>query len=219
MSQFQLGKFEENEREVISRRHTAHTYSTLIASIKELRRLRDLDSGEKLEPRDKIRATGGRVGLGVPKVSNLRFIIHYSELLTCDKTSKPWQPLSLTAQLWWLICPFLLCDLNKTSKSNCVLCSIVFWPNAPIYHFFSLPMKRRKSSRSETRAWNTRINWLRNSLPYRRCPWPEQKLLTDMYFHSPCCSLCFRKQEVLLSFVDNANMSSEIPKILVQLRR
>lgn len=72
MSQFQLGKFEENEREVISRRHTAYTYSTLIASIKELRRLRDLDSGEKLEPRDKIRATGGRVGLGVPKVSNLR---------------------------------------------------------------------------------------------------------------------------------------------------
>ena len=50
-------------------RHTAYTYSTLIASIKELRRLRDLDSGEKLDPRDKIRATGGRVGLGVPKVS------------------------------------------------------------------------------------------------------------------------------------------------------
>jgi hypothetical protein len=59
-------------------RHTAYTYSTLIASIKELRRLRDLDSGEKLEPRDKIRATGGRVGLGVPKVSWSSFPIFLS---------------------------------------------------------------------------------------------------------------------------------------------
>ena len=75
IKKFQLGKLEENEKEVTSMRHTAYTYSTLIASIKELRRLRDLDSGEKLEPRDKIRATGGRVGLGVPKVSWRSFSI------------------------------------------------------------------------------------------------------------------------------------------------
>ena len=68
LHQFQTGKLEENDTEIASLRHTAYTYSTLIASIQELRHLRDLDSGEKLDPRDKIRATGGRVGLGVPKV-------------------------------------------------------------------------------------------------------------------------------------------------------
>ena len=75
--QFQTGKLEENEKEIASLRHTAYTYSTLIASIKELRHLRDLDSGEKLDPRDKIRATGGRVGLGVPKVNNLFYFLNY----------------------------------------------------------------------------------------------------------------------------------------------
>lgn len=65
-------------------RHTAYTYSILIASIKELRHLRDLDSGEKLDPRDKIRATGGRVGLGVPKV---RCTSSLSWLLSCSVRS------------------------------------------------------------------------------------------------------------------------------------
>lgn len=57
-----------DDKEIALLRHTAQTYTALIASIAELRHLRSLDSGEKLEPRDKIRATGGRVGLGVPKV-------------------------------------------------------------------------------------------------------------------------------------------------------
>ena len=33
--------------------------------------LRALDTGDKLEPRDKIRASAARVGLGVPNVSGL----------------------------------------------------------------------------------------------------------------------------------------------------
>ena len=40
----------------------------MISSVKELRYLRELDTGERLDPRDKIRATAARVGLAVPQV-------------------------------------------------------------------------------------------------------------------------------------------------------
>lgn len=46
----------------------AHQYVKMIESIKELKYLRSLDTGEKLDPRDKIKATANRVGLAVPKV-------------------------------------------------------------------------------------------------------------------------------------------------------
>lgn len=49
-------------------RLASHTYSIMVNSINELKYLRSLDSGEKLDPRDKIKATAGRVGLSVPKV-------------------------------------------------------------------------------------------------------------------------------------------------------
>lgn len=49
-------------------RKTLNAYATLICSVNELKKLRGLDSGEKLDPRDKIRATAARVGLGIPKV-------------------------------------------------------------------------------------------------------------------------------------------------------
>jgi hypothetical protein len=39
----------------------------MIASVEELRELRELDSGEKLAPHDLVRATAARVGLSVPK--------------------------------------------------------------------------------------------------------------------------------------------------------
>jgi hypothetical protein len=42
----------------------------LIADVNELKFLRGLDSGEKLDPRDKIRATASRVGLSVPKFAD-----------------------------------------------------------------------------------------------------------------------------------------------------
>ena len=47
----------------------SNQYTTMIRSINELKYLRNLDTGEKLSPRDKIRATAGRVGLSVPRVS------------------------------------------------------------------------------------------------------------------------------------------------------
>jgi hypothetical protein len=40
----------------------------MISSVKELKYLRELDTGERLDPRDKIRATAARVGLAVPQV-------------------------------------------------------------------------------------------------------------------------------------------------------
>lgn len=52
------------------RNEVIHNYATLVTSVNELTFLRSLDSGEKLDPRDKIRATAARVGLGVPKFSD-----------------------------------------------------------------------------------------------------------------------------------------------------
>lgn len=43
-------------------------YAVMVSSVKELKHLRGLDSGEKLDPREKIRATANRVGLSVPRV-------------------------------------------------------------------------------------------------------------------------------------------------------
>lgn len=54
-------------------RSLLHNYATMVSSINELKRLRGLDSGEKLDPREKIRATAGRVGLSVPKVGSYIF--------------------------------------------------------------------------------------------------------------------------------------------------
>lgn len=41
----------------------------MVKDVTTLKYLRGLDSGEKLDPRDKIKATAARVGLGVPKVN------------------------------------------------------------------------------------------------------------------------------------------------------
>jgi hypothetical protein len=42
----------------------------MVYDIRELKRLRFLDTGEKLDQRDKIRYTAHRVGLHVPRVSS-----------------------------------------------------------------------------------------------------------------------------------------------------
>lgn len=57
-------------------RQVAHTYATLVSDIREAKYLRGLDSGEKLDPRDKIRATAARVGLGIPQVRLIIHLIH-----------------------------------------------------------------------------------------------------------------------------------------------
>ena len=69
VQQFRAGRLVTDEKQSGALREVAYNYVTMISGIKELTFLRELDSGEKLSPRDKVRATAGRVGLGVPKVS------------------------------------------------------------------------------------------------------------------------------------------------------
>jgi len=70
LEQFRAGKKEADEKKMALMRANAHSYATLLSSISELKSLRALDSGEKLDPRDKIRATASRVGLSVPSFAD-----------------------------------------------------------------------------------------------------------------------------------------------------
>ena len=56
--QFQVGSKEQDEAKARHLRATAHAFAVQVSIQAELKLLRDLDSGEKLEPRDKIRNTG-----------------------------------------------------------------------------------------------------------------------------------------------------------------
>jgi len=66
ISQFQRHRHETDAKKVAVMRATAQSYATLLSSVSELSRLRSLDTGERLNPRNKIRATASRVGLSVP---------------------------------------------------------------------------------------------------------------------------------------------------------
>ena len=68
VAEFRRGAAERDDKQAMALREAAHCYVDMVSSVKELTRLRELDSGEKLNPRDKVRATAGRVGLSVPKV-------------------------------------------------------------------------------------------------------------------------------------------------------
>lgn len=68
MFQFHEGKLETDPIKVKWLVSNAQCFAKLFRSVTELNHLRGLDSGEKLDPRDKIRATASLVGLGVPKV-------------------------------------------------------------------------------------------------------------------------------------------------------
>lgn len=52
-------------------RRVAHEYAVMVSNIQEAKNLRYLDTGEKLDPREKIQATARRVGLTVPQVGVL----------------------------------------------------------------------------------------------------------------------------------------------------
>ena len=52
--------------QVAALRANLHAYVSMVTAVKELRHLRGLDSGEKLDPREKIRQSARRVGLSVP---------------------------------------------------------------------------------------------------------------------------------------------------------
>ncbi len=66
-----MGKLETDEQKITLLRASANSYATLLSNVAELKYLRGLDSGEKLDPRDKIKATAARVGLGIPQVSEV----------------------------------------------------------------------------------------------------------------------------------------------------
>ena len=63
-------KFENNEDRIRHLSSIIVQYDHMVRTINELKHLRGLDSGEKMDPRDKIRHTAARVGLSVPKASN-----------------------------------------------------------------------------------------------------------------------------------------------------
>jgi len=56
--QFRIGSKEQDEAKARHLRSTAHAFAVQVAIQTELKLLRNLDSGEKLEQRDKIRNTG-----------------------------------------------------------------------------------------------------------------------------------------------------------------
>jgi len=68
ISQYKAGKGITDPALAEHHRAIANQYVTMISSIKEITHLRGLDFGDKLDPRDKIRATASRVGLAVPRV-------------------------------------------------------------------------------------------------------------------------------------------------------
>ena len=67
---FAQGKAETDEHAVARLREDARLYATLVSSITELRTLRDLDTGDKLDPRAHINATAARVGFSLPHYSD-----------------------------------------------------------------------------------------------------------------------------------------------------
>ena len=80
LNKIKQSKAETDENRIKFLRNRLHNYGTMVSSINELKYLRGLDSGEKLDPREKIRATAGRVGLSVPKVIEFIFFINYNFL-------------------------------------------------------------------------------------------------------------------------------------------
>mmetsp|Transcript_25731 Transcript_25731/g.28057 ORF Transcript_25731/g.28057 Transcript_25731/m.28057 type:complete len:115 (+) Transcript_25731:3-347(+) len=70
LQQYVTGRKETNPHRAESLRSIAHSYASMVTDVRELKYLRYLDSGEKLDQRDKIRRTAARVGLAVPHFSD-----------------------------------------------------------------------------------------------------------------------------------------------------
>ena len=65
VSAFRAGRGLEGPAQEAAR-EAAHAYATTVSSIGELTILRSLDTGEKMEQRDLVRAMAKRVGLEAP---------------------------------------------------------------------------------------------------------------------------------------------------------
>jgi hypothetical protein len=74
-NQFAAGRHETDPSKIQHLRALANQYTVMTKSVNELKLLRGLDTGEKLDPRDKIRATARRVGLSVPRVCSYNFLL------------------------------------------------------------------------------------------------------------------------------------------------
>mmetsp|Transcript_21009 Transcript_21009/g.42231 ORF Transcript_21009/g.42231 Transcript_21009/m.42231 type:complete len:121 (+) Transcript_21009:85-447(+) len=73
IDKFKAGRNETDSKNIEHLHAVSNQYVKMIQSINELKYLRGLDTGEKLDPRDKIRATAGRVGLSVPRFADDAF--------------------------------------------------------------------------------------------------------------------------------------------------
>jgi len=68
--QYRIGREEKDPNKIENCRAKAHSYVVMRRDVGNLVKIRELDSGDKMKPRDLIRATAARVGLGVPQVTN-----------------------------------------------------------------------------------------------------------------------------------------------------
>jgi hypothetical protein len=78
--QFADGRHESDSSKIQHLRALANQYTVMTKSVNELKLLRGLDTGEKLDPRDKIRATARRVGLSVPRVRSYNLPVKVSKM-------------------------------------------------------------------------------------------------------------------------------------------
>lgn len=95
MQLFRTGKHESNDKQAAVLREVAYSYVTMASSVKQLTYLRELDTGEKLNPRDKVRATAGRVGLSVPMVCLLHITSNFDSSCCVFASFSPLIPLLL----------------------------------------------------------------------------------------------------------------------------
>ena len=63
---FREGMKESDSEKIVQLRKNAASYAELVSSVAELKKLRELDTGEKMGQRDTIQASAARVGLNVP---------------------------------------------------------------------------------------------------------------------------------------------------------
>ena len=67
---FKAGKAEYDKNRIEQLRKNAASYAEMVSSVAELKVLRGLDTGEKMSPRDTIRASAAKVGLHVPRFAD-----------------------------------------------------------------------------------------------------------------------------------------------------
>ena len=70
LDSFKQGRLETDSQKASLLKWRAVNYATMISSVKQLAYLRSLDTGERLDPREKIKRTAARVGFSVPQFTD-----------------------------------------------------------------------------------------------------------------------------------------------------